>query len=79
MDSNDNYDPKNGTMKNENSNRALIYAGFGGNINIYGGTFVNFDPSTGGQDPNNIKVADGYTVISEIQANGDVWYTVVAE
>ena len=24
-------------------------------------------------------VADGYTVTSETQANGDVWYTVVAE
>jgi len=50
-----------------------------GFINIYGGTFVNFDPSTGGDDPNNIKVADGYKVTSETQANGDVWYTVVAE
>ena len=29
-----------GTMQNENSNRALIYAGFGGNINVYGGYFL---------------------------------------
>lgn len=29
-----------GTMQNENSNRALIYAGFGGNMNIYGGYFL---------------------------------------
>ena len=29
-----------GTMQNENSNRALIYAGFGGNINVYGGFFL---------------------------------------
>ncbi len=50
-----------------------------GFINIYGGTFVNFDPSTGGDDPNNIRVMDGYKVVSETQANGDVWYTVVAE
>ena len=50
-----------------------------GFINIYGGTFVNFDPSTGGNDPNNIKVMDGYKVVSETQANGDIWYTVVAE
>ncbi|MBE6761234.1 MAG: hypothetical protein E7551_03015 [Ruminococcaceae bacterium] len=50
-----------------------------GFINIYGGTFVNFDPTTGGDDPNNIKVADGYKVVSETQANGDIWYTVVAE
>ena len=48
-----------------------------GFINIYGGTFVNFDPSTGGDDPNNIKVAEGYTVVSETQENGDIWYTVV--
>ena len=48
-----------------------------GFINIYGGTFVNFDPSTGGNDPDNIKVAEGYKVVSETQANGDVWYTVV--
>ncbi len=50
-----------------------------GFINIYGGTFVNFDPSTGGNDPDNIKVMDGYKVVSETQANGDVWYTVVPE
>ena len=29
-----------GTMKNENSNRCLIYAGTGGNINVYGGYFL---------------------------------------
>lgn len=40
LDANGNYDPVNGTMKNENSNRALIYAGFGGNINVYGGYFL---------------------------------------
>ncbi|MBQ4075226.1 MAG: hypothetical protein IJD39_08490 [Clostridia bacterium] len=50
-----------------------------GFINIYGGTFVNFDPSTGGDDPNNIKVMDGYKVVSETQENGDVWYTVIPE
>ncbi len=61
------------TLNVEDRNRA---AGF---INVYGGTYVNFDPSTGGQDPDNIKVADGYTVVAETQANGDVWYTVVAE
>ena len=61
------------TLNVEDRNRAT------GFINVYGGTYVNFDPSTGGQDPNNIKVADGYKVVSETQANGDVWYTVVAE
>ena len=59
------------TLNVEDRNRATAF------INVYGGTYVNFDPSTGGQDPNNIKVADGYMVTSEIQANGDVWYTVV--
>ena len=59
------------TLNIEDRNRAT------GFINVYGGTYVNFDPSTGGQDPNNIKVAEGYTVVSETQANGDVWYTVV--
>ena len=29
-----------GTMANENSNRALIYAGFGGKMNVYGGYFL---------------------------------------
>ena len=59
------------TLNIEDRNRAT------GFINVYGGTFVNFNPITGGQDPNNIKVAEGYTVISETQANGDVWYIVV--
>ena len=48
-----------------------------GYIYIYGGTFVNFDPSTGGNDPSNILVMDGYKVVSEMQENGDIWYTVV--
>ncbi len=47
-----------------------------GYIYISGGTFVNFDPSTGGNDPDNIKIVDGYIVVSELQDNGDVWYTV---
>ena len=46
-------------------------------INVYGGTYVNYDPSAGSNDPNNIKVAEGYTVISEEQENGDIWYKVV--
>ena len=33
-------DSPDGTMKNENSNRALIYTGTGGNANIYGGYFL---------------------------------------
>ncbi len=59
------------TLNVEDRNRAT------GFINVYGGTYVNFDPSTGGQDPNNIRVADGYMVTSETQGNGDIWYTVV--
>ena len=41
-DENGNFKPGDidSTMKNENSNRALIYAGFGGNINVYGGYFL---------------------------------------
>lgn len=59
------------TLNVEDRNRATSA------INVYGGTFVNFDPSTGGQDPEQIKVADGYMVKEEAQENGDVWYTVV--
>ena len=48
---------------------------------VTGGTFVNYDPSRVYSEPNSNGtlswVADGYTVISEKQSNGDVWYTVV--
>lgn len=48
---------------------------------IKGGTFVNFDPSNvhEGKWHNQNLVADGYKVISETQANGDIWYTVIPE
>ena len=47
-------------------------------IEIYGGTFINFDPAdSASENPHGNFVADGYTVISETKANGDVWYTVV--
>ena len=52
-------------------------------ITISGGTFVNWNPMTSewatgaGGRPVMIVLAEGYTVISETQANGDVWYTVV--
>ena len=47
-------------------------------ITIYGGTFVNFDPSdSASENPHGNFVADGYKVISETQSNGEVWYTVV--
>lgn len=49
-----------------------------GSIVVTGGTFVNFNPA-GGDD--NVQptdfVADGYSVVTETQANGDVWYTVI--
>lgn len=44
---------------------------------IYGGTFVNFDPSDNPEGAGTSYVAEGYTVISEEQDNGDIWYTVV--
>lgn len=48
------------------------------NIIVKGGTFVNFDPSNNAAEGAGTNfVADGYKVVSETQANGDVWYTVV--
>ncbi len=45
---------------------------------IQGGTFINFDPSNcTAEGAGTNFVADGYKVVSETQANGDVWYTVV--
>lgn len=50
------------------------------NIIVKGGTFVNFDPSNNAAEGAGTNfVADGYKVVSETQANGDVWYTVVPE
>ena len=46
-------------------------------VTITGGTFVNFDPSVSPEGVGTSYVADGYTVVSETQGNGDVWYTVV--
>ena len=49
-------------------------------ITVYGGTFVNFDPShSRTENPEANFVADGYKVVSEAQASGDIWYTVVPE
>lgn len=44
---------------------------------VYGGTFVNFDPSHPDTDDADSYVAEGYEVVSEKQKNGDIWYTVV--
>ena len=47
-------------------------------IIVTGGTFVNFNPADCKAEGENTNfVADGYSVISETKANGDVWYTVV--
>ena len=47
-------------------------------IIVKGGTFVNFDPSdSASENPRANFVPDGYSVISETKANGEVWYTVV--
>ncbi len=49
-------------------------------IIVKGGTFVNFNPADcQAEGAGTNFVADGYRVVSETQANGDVWYTVVAE
>ena len=53
-----------------------------GSIIVRGGTFVNYNPAESytdekGKDIPSSFVAEGYTVISEKQSNGDIWYTVV--
>lgn len=49
-----------------------------GTITVYGGTFVNYDPSTGDDSLGGSFVAEGYKVISEAHGE-DTWYTVVAQ
>ena len=47
-------------------------------VSIKGGTFVNFNPADNKAEGDGTNfVADGYKVVAETQANGDVWYTVV--
>ena len=48
-------------------------------IIVKGGTFVNFDPSNNPEGEGTSFVAEDYTVVSETQTNGDVWYTVVPQ
>ncbi len=49
-------------------------------IVVTGGTFVNFNPADNRAEGANTNfVADGYKVLAETQANGDVWYTVVKD
>lgn len=74
-----------------NPNQALLSIGnnlkYANNqkITLSGGTFVNWNPMdsafarpwTNPDVPAMIVLADGYQMISETQANGDVWYSVV--
>ena len=74
-----------------NSKQALLSMGnnlkYANNqkITLSGGTFVNWNPLdstfarpwTNPDVPALIVLAEGYQMISETQANGDVWYTVV--
>ena len=53
--------------------------GSGGTIRVTGGTFVNMDPSAGDDVDGGTFVADGYTVVSEVRPDGDIWYTVVKD
>ena len=50
-------------------------------IKISGGTFVNFNPADvhEGKMHHRSFLEEGYTVVAEPQANGDIWYTVVPE
>ena len=47
-------------------------------IVVKGGTFINFNPADcQAEGAHTNFVADGYSVVSERKASGDVWYTVV--
>ena len=48
-----------------------------GTITVKGGTFVNYDPSKGDDNLHGNFVAEGYSVLTQVQPNGDIWYTVV--
>ena len=49
-----------------------------GTITVKGGTFVNYDPSTGDDNLGGNFVADGYKVVTSTHGT-DTWYTVVPE
>ena len=52
-----------------------------GTIRLTGGTFVNMDPSNvhDWRLHHRSFVADGYTVVSEPQQDGSIWYTVISK
>ena len=65
----------------KNSYNNYIYGNEGktAKVTIKGGTLVNEDPSNlrEGDFINQNYVPEGYTVVKEVQENGDIWYTVV--
>ena len=83
----------NGGFFQNTANPTQALLGMGNNLNyvnnqkitLRGGTFVNWNPMdsafarpwTNPDVPALIVLADGYQMISETQANGDVWYMVV--
>ena len=48
----------------------------GSEIKIYGGTFVNFDPSTSGLGN---LIDESCVILTTTRDNGEIWYTVVEE
>lgn len=64
-------------MVNGNSGGMLLNVRDGrGVINVYGGSFRNFNPET--QNAREINIQTGYEVVSETLTDG-TWYTVVPE
>lgn len=51
----------------------MFYADSNCEINVYGGTFVNFDPR---QSHLGNLVAKDYIVLESLRDNGEIWYTV---
>lgn len=48
----------------------------GSEVKIYGGTFVNFDPSASGLGS---LIDESCVILTTTRANGEIWYTVVPE
>jgi hypothetical protein len=58
--------------------RYVLNAGGGSPITVRVGTFVNHRPGVD-QDPETIRVAEGYKTICEVREDGNTYYTVVPE
>lgn len=67
-----------GTFNWKNFEKYTLNESRGGVVTVFGGTFINFDPSVS-SDSDGSYVAAGYKVISKTQANGDIWYIVLPE